>query len=127
VGDSPGHFRSPDIGAAIKEITTHPLDTRQLEIVVSATGYHTVKVENIPRQSKGAIELTVRMEPKANGAGDGARPSTGAVSERGAAAGGAGVPADSAKPTILFLAACFGFAAIAAVARTVGRPESTRR
>src|SRR5437868_15395899 len=23
VGDSPGHFRSPDVGAAIKEITTH--------------------------------------------------------------------------------------------------------
>src|SRR5712691_10386300 len=25
VGDSPGHFRSPDIGKAIKEITTHPI------------------------------------------------------------------------------------------------------
>ena len=75
VGDSPGHFRSPDVGAAIKEITTHPVDTRQLEIVVTATGYHTVKVGNIPRQSKGAIELNVRMEPKGNGA----------VSQRGAA------------------------------------------
>jgi len=126
VGDSPGHFRSPDIGAAIKEITTHPVDTRQLEIVVTATGYHTVKVGNIPRQSKGAIELNVRMEPKSNAAGDGARPSTGATSQRGAAGGGASVPADSAKPTFLLLATCFGFAAIAAVARTVGRPESTR-
>jgi len=116
VGDSPGHFRSPDVGAAIKEITTHPVDTRQLEIVVTATGYHTVKVGNIPRQSKGAIKLNVRMEPKGNGA----------VGQRGAAGGGASVPADSATPTFLLLATCFGFAAIAAVARTVGRPESTR-
>jgi hypothetical protein len=126
VGDSPGHFRSPDIGASIKEITTHPIDTRQLEIVVSAMGYQTVKVSNIPRQSKGAIELTVRMEPRANAAGEGGRPSAGAVSQRGTAAGGASVPAHSAMPTILLLATCFGFAAIAAVARTAGRPESTR-
>src|ERR1700704_2943853 len=66
VGDSPGHFRSPDVGAAIKEVTTQPIDTRQLEIVVTAMGYHTVKVANVPRQSKGAIELNVRMEPKGN-------------------------------------------------------------
>jgi hypothetical protein len=126
VGDSPGHFRSPDVGAAIKEVSTQPLDTRQLEIVVTAIGYHTVKVGNIPRQSKGTIELNVRMEPKANAAGEGASPSTGAVSQRGAAAG-TSVPADSAKPTILLLATCFGLAAIAAVARTVGPPESTGR
>ena len=57
VGDKPGHFRSPDVGTAIKEVTTHPIDTQQLEIVVTASGYHTVKVGHIPRQSKGAIEL----------------------------------------------------------------------
>jgi len=121
VGDSPGHFRSPDIGAAIKEITTHPIDTRQLEVVVTAVGYHTVKVGNVPRRSKGAIELDVRMEPKGNGV------VSRVVSQRGAAGGGTSVPADSAKPTILLLATCFGFAAIAAVARKVGRPESTER
>ena len=53
-GDAPGHFRSPDVGAAIKEVTTQPIDTHQLEIVVTAVGYHTVKVANIPRRSKGA-------------------------------------------------------------------------
>jgi hypothetical protein len=124
VGDGPGHFRSPDIGKAIKEVTTHPIDTKQLEIVVTAKGYQTVKVANMPRQSKGAVELNVRMEPKGNAAGESA--SAGAVSQAGAAGGGTSVPADSAKPTILLLATCFGFAAIAAVARTVGRPESTR-
>src|SRR5215831_19569841 len=67
VGDSPGHFRSPDIGKSIKEVTSHPIDPRQLEIVVSAMGYQTVKIGNIPRQSKGAIELNVKMEPKTSG------------------------------------------------------------
>src|SRR5215468_7024603 len=52
-GDGPGHFRSPDVGAAIKEVTTHAIDTQQLEIVVTASGYQTVKVVHIPRQSKG--------------------------------------------------------------------------
>ncbi|HUK32432.1 MAG TPA: hypothetical protein VLV86_00895 [Vicinamibacterales bacterium] len=119
VGDSPGHFRSPDIGAAIKEITTHAIDTRQLEIVVTASGYQTVKVGTIPRQSKGAIELNVRMEPKTNEAG-----AASTVTQRNTTGGGTSVPADSARPTILLLASCFGLAAIAAVARTLGRPAS---
>jgi hypothetical protein len=122
VGDSPGHFRSPDIGKAIKEVTTHEIDTRQLEIVVTASGYKTVKVGNIPRRPKGAIELDVRMEPKATTPGDVARASTG---PRGASSGGTSAPEHSTTPTILLLATCFGFAAIAAVARTVGRPAST--
>jgi len=119
-GDSAGHFRSPDIGKAIKEITTHTIDTQQLDIVVSASGYHTVKVGSIPRQSKGTIELNIRMDPK-----EGTLESAGAASQRGAPGGGTSVPADSAKPTILLLGSCFGIAAIAAVARTVGRPAST--
>src|SRR5215468_6208924 len=52
-GDSPGHFRSPDISAAIKEVSTQPIDTKQLEIVVTAAGYRTVKLANIPRRAKG--------------------------------------------------------------------------
>src|SRR5580765_1986690 len=60
-GDKPGHFRSPDVGKAIKEVTTHPIDTQQLEIVVTASGYQTVKLGHIPRQSKGTIELNVNM------------------------------------------------------------------
>jgi hypothetical protein len=124
VGDGPAHFRSPDIGKAIKEVTTHPIDTNQLEIVVTAKGYQTVKVAHVPRQSKGAVELTVRMEPKENAAGESA--SAAAASGSGKASNETSVPADSFKPTLLLLAACFGLAAISAVARTVGRPASTR-
>jgi hypothetical protein len=126
-GDSPGHFRSPDIGAAIKEVTTQPIDPTRLEIIVSAAGYQTVKVTNIPRQAKGAVELNVRMEPKANADNTGVSPSIAVASPSGTAGGGSSAPTDSARPTIFLLAACFGLAAISAVVRTVGRPESTGR
>src|SRR3954464_15348733 len=43
-GDSPGHFRTPDIGAAILQVAARPIDPKRLEIIVSASGYKTVKV-----------------------------------------------------------------------------------
>jgi hypothetical protein len=128
-GDAPGHFRSPDIGAAIKEVTTQPIDTKKIEIMVSAPGYKTVKVAHIPRQSKGTIELDVRMEPKEDAASAGASPADGENASQpvDAGAGSGSAPAHSAMPTIFLLATCFGLAAISAVARTVGRPGSTAR
>jgi len=126
-GDAPGHFRSPDIGAAILEVSSRPIDTRQMEIMVTAAGYQTIKVGYIPRQSKGAVELNVRMEPKANAGNTSAGPSTAASSQPGATGGGSSASTDSAKPTIFLLAACFGLAAISGVARTIGRPSSTGR
>ena len=126
-GDGPGHFRSPDIGAAIKEVSTQPIDTKQLEIVVSAAGYHTLKLTNIPRRTRGAVELTVRMEPNTGGDSTEASTSTATPSQSVAARGGADAPVDSSKPTFILLAACFGLTIISAVARTVGRPESTAR
>ena len=126
-GDGPGHFRSPDIGAAILEVSSRPIDTKGMEIMVSALGYKTVKVAHIPRQSKGAVELNVRMEPKANAGDTAAVPSTTASSQPGVPAGGSSAPTDSSKPTIFLLAACFGLAAISGVVRTVSRPSSTGR
>jgi hypothetical protein len=126
-GDGPGHFRSPDIGAAILEVSSRPIDTSQFEIMISAAGYKTTKVPYIPRQSKGAVELNVKMEPKANSDNATASPSGAPASQPAAPSGGSSAPTDSAKPTIFLLAACFGLAAISAVVRTVGRPESTDR
>ena len=124
-GDSPGHFRSPDVGAAILEVSSRPIDTSQMEIMVSAAGYQTIKVKHVPRQSKGAVELNVKMEPKANAASTGASESIAAASQPGAA--GSSAPVDSSKPTFFLLGACFGLAVISAVARKVGRPDSTER
>jgi hypothetical protein len=124
VGDKPGHFRSPDVGAAIKEVTAHPIDTQQLEIVVTASGYQTVKVGHIPRQSKGTIELNVQMEPKTAGGGSS---TPGAIASQATPPPGTPSPADSMKPTIYLLAACFGLAAISVAARKAGRPTTTAR
>jgi hypothetical protein len=119
-GDGPGHFRSPDVGAAIKEVTAHPIDTRQLEIVVTASGYQTVKLGHIPRQAKGIIELDVRMEPKAGA-------SATAVASRAPTPAGTTSPVDSMKPTFYLLAACFGLAFISVAVRTASRPTTPAR
>jgi hypothetical protein len=121
-GDGPAHFRSPDIGMAIKELSNQPVDPSQLEIRVMAPGYRSVKIERVPRQSKGIIELTVRMEPT-----DAPGESTAAATRAGAMGAGTSAPKDSSKPTFFLLAACFGLAVISAVARTVARPDSTER
>ena len=119
-GDAPGHFRSPDIGAAILEVSSRPIDTKQMEIMVTAAGYQTIKVGYVPRQSKGTIELTVMMEPKA-----GASSTAQAAASQPPAPPGMPSPADSMKPTLYLLAACFGLAAISAAARRAGRPTTT--
>ena len=120
-GDGPGHFRSPDIGAAIKEVTEQPLDTKRLEIEVSAEGYKTVMVA-APRRAKGAIELNVKLEPDGTTVEKPATASTEESSQSDTTAS-----TDSAKPTFFLLAACFGLAAISGAARTVGHRDSTQR
>ncbi len=120
-GDGPGgHFRSPDIGAAIKEVTDQPLDTKRLEIEVSATGYQTVKLKAVPRQTKGTVELNVKLEPDGTAID---KPAT-ASSQSSTAADASST--DSSKPVFFLLGACFGLAAISAAARKV-RPESAAR
>lgn len=125
-GDGPGgHFRSPDIGAAIKEVTDQPLDTKRLEVEVSATGYQTVKLHAIPRQSKGTIELNVKLEPDGTAVSKAATASNEEASQSGTT--GSGSSTDSSNPTFFLLGACFGLAAISAAARRVGRAEPTTR
>ena len=124
-GDGPGHFRSPDIGAAIKEVTDQPLDTKRLEIEVSATGYQTVKLHAVPRRSKGAIELDVKLDPDGTTVSKAATASSQGSSQSGTT--GSASSTDSSNPTFFLLAACFGLAAISAAARTLARPESTTR
>lgn len=126
-GDMPGHFRSPDIGAAIKEVTDTPIDTKRLQVMVSAKGYQDAEVSVIPRRSKGAVELNVRLEPERDGA---TAKTTAAASSGDSSQIGTTDSApvtDSSKPTFFLLAACFGLAAISAVAQAVGRPASTER
>ena len=126
-GEKDGHFRSPDIGAAIKEITDTPIDTKRFQIMVSAKGYKDAEVTVIPRRAKGTIELNIKLEPEQDGATANAT-ATASNGDSGPSGTANTVPVtDSSKPTFFLLAACFGLAAVSAVARTVGRPASTER
>jgi hypothetical protein len=64
--DKPGHFRSPDVGAGIKEIGEQ-VDVKGFEITVNAGGYKRATITRMPRKAQGTIELDVRLEPVVSG------------------------------------------------------------
>jgi hypothetical protein len=53
--DTPGHFRSPDVGKAIKGLGK-PVDPRFIEVTVKKEGYKVVKAPKVP-DKQGAVEL----------------------------------------------------------------------
>jgi len=53
--DAPGHFRSPDVGKALKGIQK-PIDPSQIEIKVTKAGYKVVKAPAVPT-TLGAVNL----------------------------------------------------------------------
>jgi hypothetical protein len=63
-GDRPGHFSSPDVGLALKDLTAgQDVDVKALEIQVGAPGYKTVSIKKVPRKTSGRVELDVYLEP----------------------------------------------------------------
>jgi hypothetical protein len=62
--DSPGHFRSPDIGKAIKGLGKD-VDPAQIEITITKAGYKMVTAPKVPSKL-GAVQLdNIVMEPVA--------------------------------------------------------------
>jgi hypothetical protein len=60
--DSPGHFRSPDIGKSIQG-AGKTVDPAQIEITISKAGYKLVKAPKIPNKM-GAVQLdTFVLDP----------------------------------------------------------------
>jgi hypothetical protein len=60
--DSPGHFRSPDIGKAIKGLGK-TVDPAQIEVTVSKAGYKVVTAPKVPNKL-GAVQLdTFVLDP----------------------------------------------------------------
>jgi len=60
--DTPGHFRSPDIGKAIKG-AGKPVDPREIVVTISKAGYRIVRAPKVP-DKQGAVELdTFIVEP----------------------------------------------------------------
>lgn len=62
MGDKPGHYRSPDIGAFIKGVMEGPIKASDLEIEVALTGYKTAALTILPRKATGVVEVDVRLE-----------------------------------------------------------------
>jgi hypothetical protein len=53
--DVPGHFRSPDIGRAIKE-SGKPVDPRFIEVKITKPGYRVARAPKVP-DKQGAVLL----------------------------------------------------------------------
>ena len=53
--DSPGHFRSPDIGKAIQGLGK-TVDPAQIDVTVTKAGYKVVKAPKVPNKL-GAVQL----------------------------------------------------------------------
>jgi hypothetical protein len=53
--DSPGHFRSPDVGKGIKSLGK-PVDPRFIEVTIVKDGYKVTKAPKVP-DKQGAVEL----------------------------------------------------------------------
>jgi hypothetical protein len=110
--DKPGHFRSPDVGTAIKEIGEQ-VDVNGFEVTVNVAGYKRATITKMPRKAQGAIELDVRLEPVVSG---------------DVLAAGLG-PADGAPytSTWIILLGAFAVWVIVKVVRTSSRPPTTTR
>ena len=66
--DKPGHYRSPDVGMAIKEIG-QKVDVNAFEVELQVTGYKKATVTKVPRATHGNVELDFALEPLAPDAG----------------------------------------------------------
>ena len=58
--DAPGHYRSPDIGAALKDLG-EKVDPNQTEIECTKAGYKQAHPVKVPTKTEGALELNFVM------------------------------------------------------------------
>src|SRR5215207_1962395 len=57
VNDTAGHYRSPDIGASVRDLGRVQVDPSQLEIQVAVSGYKTMTLSKLPRKSSGLVAV----------------------------------------------------------------------
>jgi hypothetical protein len=111
--DKPGHYRSPDVGAAIKGIG-EKVNVDAFEMSTIVAGYRNAKITRVPRKSEGTVELEVRLDP------------VGAPEVTSAGLGsGTGLPGSPGIWLVLVL--CAAALVTARVVRTSGRLGTTRR
>jgi hypothetical protein len=112
VNDKPGHFRSPDVGTAIKEIGEQ-IDVNSFVLTVNVAGYKRATLTRMPRKVQGAIELDVKLDP--------------IVSDDVLAAGLAASGTQPYTTGGIILAGCLAAWVIARVVRTSSRPPTPTR
>lgn len=110
--DKPGHYRSPDVGAAIKGIG-EKVNVDAFEMSTIVAGYKNAKVTRLPRKSEGVVEYEIRLDPVA-------------PAEVTTAGFGAGGLQFGPATWIVLLAALAGLVTVKVV-RTSGRLGTTRR
>jgi hypothetical protein len=68
VSDDLGHYRSPDVGAHIKEVTSAAtVDIKGLKAACSLPGYEQVRPIVIPKKAHGAVELNCTLRKVGTG------------------------------------------------------------
>lgn len=115
--DSVAHYRSPDVGAAVKELGGVKIDPKNLEIQLMVAGYKDIRLTTMPRANHGAVELNFSMEPTGSGTG---QPS----SDTPAESQSSNLPVQSpwAQPIAY---GSLGLFMVAVTVRTLGRRRST--
>jgi len=113
--DTVAHYRSPDVGAAIRELGGIKADPKNFEIQLMVTGYKDIRLTTLPRANRGAVELNFTMEPT----GTGAAPASDTATESKA-----DLPVQSplAQPIAY---GSLGLFMVAVTVRTLGRRRST--
>jgi hypothetical protein len=116
--DSVAHYRSPDVGAAVKELGGVKIDPKNLEIQLMVAGYRDIRLTTLPRANHGAVELNFVMEPTGTGAGQPGTSDTPTESQS------SNLPVQSpwAQPMAY---GSVGLFMVAVTVRTLGRRRST--
>ena len=70
VTDMYGHYRTPDIGASLKELALTP-DPNELKLAAALPGYELVRAPKIPKKASGRVVIDFVLRPT-GGATEGA-------------------------------------------------------
>ena len=116
MNDSIAHYRSPDVGAAVKEMGGVKIDPKNLEIQLMVAGYKDIRITTMPRANHGSVEMNFELEPTGSAP---AQPASDAASEE--SKGALPVQSPLAQPIAY---GSVGLFMVALTARTLGRRRS---
>jgi len=63
VSDMYGHYRTPDVGASLKEVAV-PVDPNELQVACALPGYELVRKPRIPKKTSGRVVIDFVLRPE---------------------------------------------------------------